>query len=114
MAGRRNSSPAARATALVIALTCGVATAAPPRAVAGVEQCIVRHIEQSPAGYQNRCSEPVTLHFRDMHQPYSVTVPAGATRNPNPMGTPYFVCPASVSGQSVGFDWQTRTCQVRK
>lgn len=82
--------------------------------VVGAEQCIVRHIERSPAGYQNRCSEPVTPHFRDMHQPYGVTVPTGATRSPNPLGTPFYVCPESISGQSVGLDWQTRTCQVCK
>jgi len=96
--------------AFVIGFTNGVVAA--PVTVETINQCISKKIEQSPTGYENRCKESVTLHFRDIHQPYQVTIHPGQTKNPNPMGTPYYACPESLNGRKVNFDWAKKVCQV--
>lgn len=86
---------------------------AAPVNVSGVNQCVGKKIEQSPAGFQNRCNEAIVLHFKDMHQAYQVMIPPGQTKNPNPMGEPYYACPEYIQGRKITFDWPSRSCQAK-
>lgn len=92
--------------------TVGSAVGA-PMSVPEATQCVAKKIEQSPAGFQNRCAETIVLHYKDMHQAYQFAIKPGQTVNPNPMGYPYFACPQYSQGKQIIFDWGSKNCQAR-